>query len=115
MARPAKAVTRVEICDAVYKTVGLSRIESATVVELFFNEIYDCIERGEQVKLSGFGTFTVRKKRERMGRNPKTGVEAPIPPRRVVMFKASAIMKQQIHSGRSVRRGEESETGTVSV
>jgi integration host factor subunit alpha len=65
---------------------------------MFFNEIMDCLERGETVKLSSFGSFVVRQKRQRVGRNPKTGKEAPIPPRRVVVFKPSAVLKQRIKS-----------------
>jgi integration host factor subunit alpha len=67
-------------------------------VELVLREITDCIERGETVKLSSFGSFVVRKKSQRMGRNPKTGKEAPISPRRVMVFKPSAILKQRINS-----------------
>jgi integration host factor subunit alpha len=93
-----KAVTRVELYDAVYRRVGLSRSESASLVELVLKEIADSVARGETVKLSSFGTFTVRKKGKRMGRNPKTGVAFPIPPRRVVIFKGSAVMKQQINA-----------------
>src|ERR1700724_4917067 len=92
-----KAVTRVELYDAVYRRVGLSRSESSELVELVLKEIKDSIARGETVKLSSFGTFTVRKKGQRMGRNPKTGVDVPISPRRVVVFKASAVMKQRIN------------------
>ncbi|MDX6456910.1 MAG: integration host factor subunit alpha [Acidobacteriaceae bacterium] len=88
-----KAVTRHELYDAVYRKVGLSRTESSAFVELVLEEIKDSIARGETVKLSSFGTFTVRKKGQRMGRNPKTGVDVPISPGRVVVFKASAIMK----------------------
>jgi integration host factor subunit alpha len=95
-----KTVTRVELYDAVYRKVGLSRSESSTLVELVLKEISDSVERGEAVKLSSFGTFTVRQKGERTGRNPKTGAEVPISPRRVVVFKASAIMKQQLNDGR---------------
>jgi integration host factor subunit alpha len=91
-----KAVTRVGLYDAVYRKVGLSRSESSALVELVLKEISDSVARGETVKLSSFGTFTVHKKGQRMGRNPKTGVDAPISPRRVVVFKASAIMKQRI-------------------
>lgn len=96
-----KTVTRVELYDAVYRKVGLSRSESSALVELVLKEISDTVAKGEAVKLSSFGTFTVRKKGERIGRNPKTGVEVAISPRRVVVFKASAIMKQQINAGRS--------------
>jgi integration host factor subunit alpha len=92
-----KTVTRADLCDAVYRKVGLSRIESATFVELVLKEIADCLERGETVKLSSFGSFVVRKKGQRMGRNPKTGEEVPISPRRVMVFKPSPVLKQQIN------------------
>src|SRR5579862_9604054 len=93
-----KAVTRADLCEAVYKDVGLSRSESAALVELVFKEITDRLERGETVKLSSFGSFVVRSKGARMGRNPKTGKEVPIKPRRVMVFKPSAILKQRINS-----------------
>ena len=92
-----KAVTRARLYDAVYEKVGLSRSESSALVELVLTEIADSVARGEAVKLSSFGTFTVRKKGQRMGRNPKTGVDVPISSRRVVVFKASAVMKQRIN------------------
>jgi integration host factor subunit alpha len=92
-----KTVTRADLCDAVYRKVGLSRIESATFVELVLKEIADCLERGETVKLSSFGSFVVRKKGERIGRNPKTGKEVPISARRVTVFKPSPIFKQRIN------------------
>jgi integration host factor subunit alpha len=95
----AKTVTRVELTDAVYrKIVGLTRTKSADLVDLVLKEITDTIARGEAVKLSSFGTFTVRKKGQRVGRNPKTGVEVSIVPRRVAVFKASAIMKRKIQN-----------------
>ena len=81
-----RTVTRVDLCDAVHRKVGLSRSESATLVELVFKEITDCLEHGETVKLSSFGSFVVRGKGARMGRNPKTGEEVPIKPRRVMVF-----------------------------
>ena len=102
MPSAGKAVTRVELYDAVYRKVGLSRSESSALVELVLKKISDSVARGETVKLSSFGTFTVRQKGKRIGRNPKTGAEVPISPRRVVVFKASAIMKQQINDGRPV-------------
>ena len=73
--------------------------ESAALVELVLKEITDCLERGETVKLSSFGSFVVRKKGQRIGRNPKTGTEVPISPRRVMVFKPSAILKQRINGG----------------
>src|SRR5262245_38185698 len=94
-----KTVTRADLCEAVYQKVGLSRTESAALVELVLKEITDCLERGETVKLSSFGSFVVRKKGQRIGRNPKTGKEVPISPRRVMVFKPSAILKQRINNG----------------
>src|SRR5881409_1717543 len=76
-----KTVTLADLCEAVYQKVGLSRTESSTLVELVLKEITDCLERGETVKLSSFGSFVVRKKGQRIGRNPKTGKEVPISPR----------------------------------
>jgi len=92
-----KTVTRADLCEAVYQKVGLSRTESAALVEAVLQEITDCLERGETVKLSSFGSFVVRKKGQRIGRNPKTGKEVPISPRRVMVFKPSAILKQRIN------------------
>ena len=93
-----KTVTRADLCQAIYQKIDLSRTQSATLVELVLKEITDCLERGETVKLSSFGLFVVRKKGQRMGRNPKTGEEAPILPRRVVVFKPSPILKQQMNA-----------------
>ena len=98
MTGTAKTVTRVDLCEAVYQKVGLSRTESSAFVELVLKEITDCLEKGETVKLSSFGSFMVRKKGQRIGRNPKTGTEVPISPRRVMVFKPSAILKQRINS-----------------
>ena len=92
-----KSITRFDLSDAVYRTVGLSRAESASLVELMLEEISDCIERGETVKLSSFGSFVVREKGQRMGRNPKTGKQAVISARRVLVFKPSAVLKQRIN------------------
>jgi integration host factor subunit alpha len=94
-----RAVTRVDLIEAVYRRVGLSRSESAHLVELVFNEITDCLVSGETVKLSSFGSFLVRNKGPRTGRNPKTGVEVPIAPRRVIVFKASDILKMRHAAG----------------
>lgn len=90
------AVTRSELTDAVYRQLGLSRTESSDLVEAMLEEISMALERGETVKLSSFGSFSVRHKNERIGRNPKSGVEVPITPRRVVTFKASHILKERI-------------------
>ena len=95
-----KTVTRADLCEAVCQKVRLSQIEAAKLVELVLTAITDCLERGETVKLSSFGLFVVRKKGQRMGRNPRTGEEAPISPRRVVVFKPSAILKQRINGPR---------------
>jgi integration host factor subunit alpha len=97
--RLSTAVTRADLIEAVYRRVGLSRAESAKVVELVLKEITDCLERGETVKLSAFGSFMVRAKGPRMGRNPKTGVEVPIAPRRVMVFKPSDILRKRLAGG----------------
>jgi integration host factor subunit alpha len=100
----SKAVTRADLCQAVYQKVRLSRIEAARLVELVLEEITDCLEHGEAVKLSSFGSFVVRKRGQRVGRNPKTGEEAPIPPSRAVVFKPSPILKQQVNAGQILNR-----------
>lgn len=92
-------LTRAELANAVYRKIGLSRIESAQLLEMVITEIGDAFTRGENVKLSGFGTFNVRSKQERIGRNPKTGVEAKIEPRNVLVFKASGVLRQRINAG----------------
>src|SRR5437762_11562584 len=94
----AKTVTRADLCEAVYQKVGLSRTESATLVEMVLKEITDCLERGETVKLSSFGSCVVRKKGQRIGRKPETGKEVPILPRRGMGMQASAILKQRMNS-----------------
>lgn len=91
-----KTVTRADLAEAVYRKVGLSRTESAALVEMILDEVCDAIVNGETVKLSSFATFQVREKNERIGRNPKTGEEVPILPRRVMTFKASNVLKQRI-------------------
>jgi integration host factor subunit alpha len=90
-------LTRANLCQAIHQKIGLSRTECATLVEHVLKEIYS-LERGETVKLSSFGVFVVRKKGQRMGRNPRTGEEVPIAPRRVVMFKPSPVLKQRINT-----------------
>jgi integration host factor subunit alpha len=92
-----RTLTRADLAEAVYKQVGLSRSESADLVELILSEISEAIARGENVKLSSFGSFLVRSKAERIGRNPKTGVEVPIKPRRVMVFKASNVLKARVN------------------
>jgi integration host factor subunit alpha len=92
-----KTVTRPDLSEAVYRKVGLSRAESAELVEQVLEEISGTLAAGEDVKLSSFGSFLVRSKGERMGRNPKTGVEVPIEKRRVLMFKPSEVLKAHIN------------------
>jgi integration host factor subunit alpha len=94
-----RTVTRADLCEAVYQKVGLSRAESSELVEMVLQEISDCLARGEAVKLSSFGSFLVRSKGQRMGRNPKTGEEVPIEPRRVMVFKPSNVLKDRINDG----------------
>ena len=92
----ARTVTRANLSEAVYQEVGLSRSESEKLVDSVLNEISDALVRGEKVKLSSFGSFMVRQKGERVGRNPKTGEEAPILPRRVLIFRASHALKERV-------------------
>ncbi len=94
---PMKTVTRVDLAEAVYRQVGLSRKESAALVEMVLDEVTDRLAVGETVKLSSFGSFVVRDKGERVGRNPKTGVEVPIMQRRVLIFKPSNVLKAQMN------------------
>lgn len=99
-----KTVTRAQLSEAVYQEVGLSRNESADLVESVLNEISDSLIKGETVKVSSFGSFYVRQKGERVGRNPKTGEEVPILPRRVLVFRPSHVLKDRINqtlSGKS--------------
>jgi integration host factor subunit alpha len=91
-------VTRAQLSEAVYQEVGLSRNESADLVETVLGEIADRLALGETVKISSFGTFQVRSKGGRIGRNPKTGEEVPIQPRRVLVFRASHVLKERINA-----------------
>lgn len=90
-------VTRAQLGEAVYKEVGLSRNESGDLVEAVLKEISDALVRGEAVKISSFGSFSVRSKGQRVGRNPKTGEEVPILPRKVLVFRASHVLKGRIN------------------
>jgi integration host factor subunit alpha len=90
-------VTRAQLSEAVYQEVGLSRNESADLVENVLNQIVDSLTRGDTVKISSFGSFQVRAKKGRVGRNPKTGQEVPIDPRRVLVFRASHVLKERIN------------------
>ena len=94
-----RTITRADLSEAVYQEVGLSRNESAELVEAVLNEISDSLVKGEMVKLSSFGSFAVRQKGQRIGRNPKTGQEVPILPRKVLVFRASHVLKNRINSG----------------
>ena len=92
-----KTVTRADLAEAVYQSVGLSRTESAELVERVLDLICDALVEGDNVKLSSFGSFQVRGKNERIGRNPKTGEEVPILPRQVLVFKPSNVLKAKIN------------------
>jgi integration host factor subunit alpha len=89
-------LTRADIADSLNRHIGLSRAESAAMVESILEHVSDALERGENVKISSFGTFVLRDKTQRIGRNPKTGVEVPIEPRRVLTFRASQTMRDRI-------------------
>ncbi|MEM7210466.1 MAG: integration host factor subunit alpha [Pseudomonadota bacterium] len=92
-------LTRSDLSEAVYREIGLSRNESAELVETILDRIANALVTGETVKISSFGTFAVREKGARMGRNPKTGEEVPIDPRRVLVFRPSHILKERVDAG----------------
>jgi len=94
-----KTLTRMDLSEAVFREVGLSRNESAQLVESVLGHMSDALVRGETVKISSFGTFSVRDKAARVGRNPKTGEEVPILPRRVLTFRPSHLMKDRVAAG----------------
>jgi len=99
-----KTVTRADLAEAICREVGLSRVEAASFVEMILEEICDAVVKGETVKFSSFATFQVRNKKERVGRNPKTGEEVPITPRRVMIFRASNILKKHVLDGHRHRK-----------
>lgn len=92
------ALTKAEMAEKLINELGLSKRDAKDMVELFFSEIRECLTDNEQVKISGFGNFDLRDKRERPGRNPKTGEEIPISARRVVTFKAGQKLKARVES-----------------
>lgn len=94
----SKTLTRADLSNAVYREIGLSLSESTDLVDAVIEEISLALEQGDQVKLSSFGTFKVREKKQRIGRNPKTGVEVAISPRKVLSFNASNIMKSKVNN-----------------
>ncbi len=94
-----KTLTRMDLSEAVFREVGLSRNESADLVETVLELMSSALVRGEQVKISSFGTFSIRDKNARVGRNPKTGEEVPITPRRVLTFRPSHLMKERVAAG----------------
>lgn len=92
-----RTITRADLSESVFQEVGLSRNESSDLVETILSEVVEALARGESVKISSFGSFTVRDKGQRVGRNPKTGQEVPILPRRVLVFRASNVLKSLIN------------------
>lgn len=98
-----RTITRAQLCERVYEEVGLSRNESAELLEMVLEEISTALSEGEAVKISSFGSFSVRQKGQRIGRNPKTGEEVPILPRKVLVFRPSQLLKSQINE--SVKNG----------
>lgn len=101
-----QTVTRAQLAEAVYEQVGLSRNESAQLLETVLELVAGALEAGESVKISSFGTFAVRQKGRRIGRNPKTGVEVPILPRKVLVFRPSQVLKARIN-GQPVPLGDD--------
>ena len=104
-----RTITRADLSESVFQEVGLSRNESSDLVETILAEVVEALARGESVKISSFGSFTVRDKGQRIGRNPKTGQEVPILPRRVLVFRASNVLKSMINgNGAPDESGRES-------
>ena len=99
-----KTLTRMDLSEAVFREVGLSKNESSDLVESVLELMSSALVKGEQVKISSFGTFSVRQKNARVGRNPKTGEEVPITPRRVLTFRPSHLMKEQVATGKKILR-----------
>ena len=97
--RSMHTLTRADLAESINRKVGLSRSESLGMVEAILDHMSKALEKGENVKISGFGTFLLRDKAQRIGRNPKTGVEVPITPRRVLTFRASQMLKDRISKG----------------
>lgn len=92
-------LTRADLADALHREVGVSRADASRLVEQVLHHMCEALSRGENVKISGFGSFVLRDKGERIGRNPKTGVEVPIAPRRVLTFRASQMLRDRIVNG----------------
>lgn len=109
-AMSGKTLTRMDLSEAVFREVGLSRNESAQLVEAVIQYMSNALVEGEQVKISSFGTFSIRDKNQRMGRNPKTGEEVPISPRRVLSFRPSHLMKERVAAGNQ-GRGDDANPG----
>ena len=101
-----KTTTRSTLSEAVFKNVGLSRNESANLVDSVFSEILMSLIKGDDVKIASFGTFIVREKKERIGRNPKTGEEVPITARSVVTFRASNVLKSKVNTKNKINTSE---------
>ena len=95
----SRTLTRMDLSEAVFREVGLSRNESAQLVESVLQHMSDALVDGQTVKISSFGTFSIREKAARVGRNPKTGEEVPIHPRRVLTFRPSHLMKDRVAAG----------------
>lgn len=92
-----QTITRIDLAEAIYEEIGLSRKDSNELLEMVLDEISENLISGNEVKISSFGTFTLREKNERIGRNPKTGKEVPITPRKVISFRPSQMMRKKIN------------------
>lgn len=99
MMRSVGTLTRADLADTINRKIGLSRADLLNLVEQIIDRMTDLLMKGDNVKISGFGSFVLRDKKERIGRNPKTGVEVPITPRRVMTFRASQLLKERIANG----------------
>lgn len=106
MSNEAATITRADIAEAVYEQVGLSRVETANLVEQVLDTLIDGLKQGENVKISSFASFNIRQKSQRIGRNPKTGKEVPIEPRKVISFRASHVLKKAVSQAGGTKQSE---------
>ena len=111
----SKTITRADLAEAVYAQVGLSRNESSDLVEQMLDDMMDALVEGDSLKISSFGSFAVREKKERIGRNPKTGVEVAIKPRKVLVFRASHVLKDKINKATAQEKEMAQATDTTTT
>ena len=106
------ALTKAELAENLFNVLGINKREAKDLVEIFFEEIRLLLEQGQQIRLSGFGNFNLRDKKERPGRNPKTGKDVPITSRRVVTFRAGQKLKARVEKYAGSTATQDGSTGS---